>query len=398
MTTTPMSELPAWPMTRSCPMLPPDAFRELRERPPVKVRMRCGDAWLLTRYQDVRAALADLRLSSDDQRPGFPSLIQLPDQGLQSFFRMDPPAATRLRKVAMSEFTARRTRLLQPTVEQLVGQLLDELGALPRPTDLIEAFTLKLPALMIARLLGVPDKDEGTFTEQTRTLLSQVAPPEETYAVYFAMAKYIDDLTAQREREPQDDMLSRLATQFVATGQVSHHELVEIAHLLLIAGHETTANLLSLSALSLLLDPQQRDRILADPEVVEAAVEEFLRYWSISQDNIVRVAIEDVEFGDVLIRAGEAVVLSIPAANHDDRVFTDAAGLDFTRANVRQHVAFGFGPHLCPGAPLARLEMKVGLVELFRRFPTLRLAVDFTELSFREKTLVYGVNKLPVTW
>jgi cytochrome P450 len=400
MTTIPVSEHPAWPMTRSCPTLPPDAFREFREGPPRKVQLRCGEAWLITQYQDVRATLADVRFSSDDQRPGFPALIQLPPEpGLQSFFRMDPPAQTRLRKMVMTEFTARRTRMMHPELEELVGELLDELGALPRPTDLVEAFTLKLPALMIARLLGVPDEDEKAFTDQSRVILSQVSTPEESYAAYLAYSGFLDRLAAQREREPQDDMLSRMATQFVATGQLSHKELVSIACFLLVAAHEVTANQLNLSVLSLLLlDPAERDRVLADPGLTEGAVEELLRYWSVSQDNIVRVAIEDIELNGARILAGDAVVVSLAAANHDDQVFADAATLDFTRANARQHVAFGFGPHMCPGAPLARLEMSVGLVGLFLRFPALRLAVDSAELSFREKTLVYGLNELPVTW
>jgi cytochrome P450 len=387
-------------MARSCPMRPPDAFRELRERPPVKVQLRCGEAWLITRYEDVRAVLADVRFSSDDQRPGFPALIQLPPEpGLQSFFRMDPPEQTRLRKMVMTEFTARRTRLIHPAVEQLVGELLDELAEQPRPTDLVEAFTLKLPALMIARMLGVPDEDEKAFTDQSRIILSQVATPEESYAAYLAYSGFLDDLATQREREPQDDMLSRFATQFVATGQLSHQELVSIACFLLVAAHEVTANQLNLSVLSLLLmDPQERDKLLADPELVAGAVEELLRYWSVSQDNIVRLAIEDMELGGAMIRAGDAVVVSLTSANHDDRVFADAATLDFTRANARQHVAFGHGPHMCPGAPLARVEMTVGLVELFRRFPALHLAVDSAAVSFREKTLVYGLNELPVTW
>jgi cytochrome P450 len=392
-------ELPAWPMPRSCPLLPPDAYSELREGPPVKVQLRGGEAWLLTRYEDVRTALLDLRFSSDDQLPNFPSRIQLPPEpGIMTFFRMDPPEQTRLRKMAMTEFTARRTRLLRPAIEQLVGQLLDELGTLPRPTDLIEAYTLKLPALVIARLLGVPDEDEGTFTDQSRTVLSQVAPLDDIYAAFVAMSRYIDDLAAEREREPQDDMLSRFATQFVATGLMTHQELCHIARFFLVAGHETTANQLSLSVLSLIMHPELRDKILADPDTVEGAVEELLRYWSISQDNITRLAIEDVQLDGALIRAGEAVVIALNGANHDDRVFADAAKLDLDRANARQHVAFGFGPHLCPGAPLARLEVAVGLVELFRRFPTLRLAVDFEELPFREYTLIYGLNKLPVTW
>jgi cytochrome P450 len=309
-----VSALPDWPMPRSSPLLPPDAYTEFRAGPPRKVQLRDGTAWLITRYADVRAALLDQRLSSDDQQPNFPLRIQLPpDPRIQSFFRMDQPEQGRLRRMAMTEFTARRARLMRPAVEQLVADLLDELAMRPQPTDLIGAFTLKLPSLVIARLLGVPDADEKSFTAQSRMILSQQATREETYG-------------------------------------------------------ETTANQLSLSVLSLLQHPEQLAGLRRDPHMMEPAIEELLRYWSISQDNIVRVAIDALELGDARIRDGDPVVIALNGANHDERVFPGAATLDIGR-DARHHVAFGYGPHLCPGAPLARLELKVGLSELFRRGP-----------------------------
>lgn len=393
-----VSALPDWPMPRSCPMLPPDAYAALREGPPSKVRLRDGEAWLITRYDDVRAALVDQRLSSDDQRPNFPLRIQLPPEPrIQSFFRMDQPEQGRLRRMAMTEFTARRTKMMRPAVEQLVAELLDDLAASAKPADLVECFTLKLPSLVIARLLGVPDSDEKSFTAQSRMILSQEATPEQTYAAYVEMSQYIDQLTTLREQDPQDDLLSRLAVQFVSTGELSHEDLVAMARFFLIAGHETTANQLSLSVISLLENPDQLADLRANPALMESAVEELLRYWSISQDNIVRVAIEDLELGGAQIRDGDPVVIALNGADHDERYFPGAASLDIRR-DARHHVAFGYGPHLCPGAPLARLEMTVGLSELFRRFPNLRLAVDVSELSFRQNTLVYGINRLPVTW
>lgn len=390
--------VPDWPMPRSCPMLPPDAYAELRERPPSKVRLRDGEAWLITRYQDVRQALADPRLSSDDQRPNFPLRIQLPPEPrIQSFFRMDQPEQGRLRRMAMTEFTARRTKLMRPAVEQLVADLLDELAAQPKPADLVEHFTLKLPSLVIARMLGVPDSDEMTFTAQSRMILSQEATPEQTYGAYLEMSQYLDQLTAKREQDPQDDLLSRLAVQYVATGQLTHDDLVAMARFFLIAGHETTANQLALSVVSLLENPDQLALLRERPELIHSAIEELLRYWSISQDNIVRLAIEDFDLGGAPIRSGDPVVIALNGANHDEEFFPGAAKLDLTR-DARHHVAFGHGPHLCPGAPLARLEMEEGLSELLRRFPDLRLAVDVSELEFRQNTLVYGINRLPVTW
>ncbi|MEU9446407.1 cytochrome P450 [Streptomyces sp. NPDC048304] len=393
-----LDPLPAWPMPRSCPYAPPDAYAELRERPPLKVRIRGGEAWLVTRHADVRQVLNDHRFSADDQQPGFPIRIQLPPEpGVMSFNRMDDPEHGRLRRMAMTEFTARRTRALRPEVELLVQQLLDGLEAGPNPVDLVRHFAIPLPSLVIARMLGVPEQDEADFTEQSQVILSQEAGPEETYAAFVEMTRFLDRLAAQRTAEPRDDLISRLATRYVASGELSHDELVAMARFFLVAGHETTAHQISLSVLSLLRDPAQLAELRADPSLYKRAVEELLRYWSISQDNQVRAAVDDVELSGALIRKGEGVIVAIPAANHDDSVYAGAGRLDVHR-DASGHLAFGYGAHLCPGASLARMELQVCLSALFARFPTLRLAVPPEQVRFRENTIVYGLEELPVTW
>lgn len=390
--------LPAWPMPRSCPYAPPDAYESLRKEPPRKVRIRGGEAWLVTRHADVRRVLNDNRFSADDQKPGFPIRIQLPPEpGVMSFNRMDDPEHGRLRRMAMTEFTARRTRALRPEVELLVERLLDELAAGPNPADLVEGFAVRLPSLVIARMLGVPEEDEATFTEQSRVILSQDATPEETYGAFVEMTRFLDRLAAQRTENPKDDLISRLATRYVATGELTHQELVAMARFFLVAGHETSAHQISLSVLSLLRDPAQLAELRAEPALFKPAVEELLRYWSISQDNQVRAAVADVELGGARIRAGEGVIVAIPGANHDESVYPDPGRLDIHR-NASGHLAFGFGAHLCPGASLARMELEVCLSALFARFPTLRLAVPVEDVRFRENTLVYGLEELPVTW
>lgn len=393
-----LDPLPAWPMPRSCPYAPPDAYAELRERPPLRVRIRGGEAWLVTRHADVRRVLNDHRFSADDQQPGFPIRIQLPPEpGVMSFSRMDDPEHGRLRRMAMTEFTARRTRALRPEVELLVEQLLDELAAGPRPVDLVANFAVRLPSLVIARMLGVPEEDEADFTEQSRVILSQEAGPEETYAAFVEMSQFLDRLVAQRTATPRDDLISRLATRYVASGELTHEDLVAMARFILVAGHETTAHQISLSVLSLLRDPDQLAELRADPGLFKPAVEELLRYWSISQDNQVRAAVDDVELSGARIRKGDGVIVAIPAANHDESVYPGAARLDIRR-DASGHLAFGFGAHLCPGASLARMELEVCLSALFTRFPTLRLAVPPQEVRFRENTIVYGLEELPVTW
>lgn len=390
--------LPAWPMPRSCPYAPPDAYESLRKEPPRKVRIRGGEAWLVTRHADVRRVLNDNRFSADDQKPGFPVRIQLPPEpGVMSFNRMDDPEHGRLRRMAMTEFTARRTRALRPEVELLVERLLDELAAGPNPADLVEGFAVRLPSLVIARMLGVPEEDEATFTEQSRVILSQDATPEETYAAFLEMTRFLDRLAAERTENPKDDLISRLATRYVATGELTHQELVAMARFFLVAGHETSAHQISLSVLSLLRDPAQLAELRADPALFKPAVEELLRYWSISQDNQVRAAVADVDLSGAHIRAGEGVIVAIPGANHDESVYPDPGRLDIHR-NASGHLAFGFGAHLCPGASLARMELEVCLSALFARFPALRLAVPVEDVRFRENTLVYGLEELPVTW
>ncbi|QEV22496.1 cytochrome P450 [Streptomyces alboniger] len=390
--------LAAWPMPRTCPYSPPDAYAELRRGGPVKVRIRTGEAWLITRYDDVRAVLTDARFSSDDTQPGFPVRIQLPPAPrVMSFTRMDGPEHGRLRRMAMTEFTARRTRALRPSVELLVERLVDELERGPRPADLVAAFSVRLPSLVIARMLGVPEADECDFTELSQAVLSQDATPEEIYAAFVEMTQYLDELIRRKGREPEEDLLSRLATQYVATGELSHDDLVAMARLFLVAGHETTAHQLSLSVLSLLREPGRLERLRRDPDLFAPAVEELLRYWSITQDNQVRVAVEDAEIGGARIAKGDGVILAYPSANHDESVFPGGDRVDLDR-DASRHIAFGYGPHLCPGASLARMELEVALRALVGRFPGLRVADVPGAVSFRENTINYGLDSLLVTW
>jgi len=394
-----VAALPDWPMPRSCPFSPPDAYRELREEPPVKVAVAGGEAWLVTQYEHVRQVLGDpARFSSLDTNPGFPIRIQLPPEpGIMSLVRLDGEEHAKLRRMVMSEFTVRRTRAMHADIEALIEGLLDELEAVGPGADLVERFTVRLPALVIARMLGVPQQDEFTFAEHSRTIVSSDSTPEQVYGAFVELSQYMDRLTTAKEQDPQEDLLSRLARDHVPTGELTHQQLVSLSRFLLVAGHETTAHQISLSVLSLLKDPALLAELQSDPALYKPAVEELLRYWSIAQDNQVRAAVQDVEVGGARIAKGDGVILAIPGANHDESVFPGAGTLDIQR-EARHHIAFGFGPHLCPGAPLARLELELCLRALFTRFPTLRLAVPDSELEFRHTGLVYGLEKLPVTW
>jgi len=392
-----------WPFPRPCEGTVPPILDELRKELPCAVLIPAGAtearrAWLVTKHPDVRQALMDSRLSADELLPGAPVRIQIPPGDRpSSFLRMDDPEHNRLRSMIASQFTARRVRSMRPAVEALTTQLLDDVASRHRPVDLHDAFSRKLPTLVVANLLGVPDEDSPFFVEKTRITMSQ-EDPIRSFAAYQEMSNYLADLAERRLHDPQDDLISQLASNNLATGEITLKELVGIARLVLVAGHETTTNQIALNILSLLLDPELRASVLADDgALVPQFIEEAMRFWSISQDAIVRLVLEDLELGGRQMRKGDAVVISIPAGNHDPEVFPNPGHLDIYR-NSQEHLQWGIGPHYCQGAPLARLEMAISLEALFTRFPTLRLATDEPEALFRRGTVFHGIESLPVTW
>lgn len=391
-----------WPFSRTEDGEPPAILAELRAQPPRVVRLPAGAAparlaWLVTRYHDVKQALSDPRLSADERRPGAPVRIQVPPGGNpSSFLRLDDPDHARLRGMIQNEFTMRRVRRLTEPIQRLTDELLDRFTESPQPSDLHDAFSRKLPTLVIARLLGVPQEDSGFFVEKTRTTISQ-EDPAKSQAAFIEMSDYIGRLAEYKRDHPDDDLISTLAVKYLAPGEITLDELVGVARLVLVAGHETTTNQIALNILSLLLDDELRDRVAADDgAAIPNFVEESMRYWSISQDAMVRQALEDMELGGVRIAAGDAVVISVPAANHDEKMFGCPHRIDVDR-DTSAHLQWGYGPHYCQGAPLARLEMELSLRSLLRRFPRLCLAED-SRAVFRRGTVFHGVTRLPVTW
>jgi len=392
-----------WPFSRTMHGRPPVEFDLLRTESACPVLLPAGAtesrrAWLVTAYDDVRQALADPRLSADEVRPGAPVRIQVPPgERPSSFLRMDDPDHARLRSMITSEFTAHRARAVRPVVQQRIDDLLDILAASPGAADLQQVFTRALPTMIIAGILGVPTADTGNFVELTRTVLSQ-DDPMAAVAAYQQITQYLRDLAVSKLAEPGEDLMSRVATKHVRTGHLTIDQLVGIARLLLIAGHETTTNQLALNVLSLLLDANLRAQVLTDGGAkIGQYVEEAMRYWSISQDAILRQATVDLELSGVQMRAGDAVVISIPAANNDPAMFADQDVIRLDRDSGK-HLQWGYGPHFCLGAPLARLEMELALRSLFERFPSLALAVDDPAPLYRTDTIFFGVKTLPVTW
>ncbi|MEV0323654.1 cytochrome P450 [Streptomyces sp. NPDC050658] len=389
---------PTYPMARQCPMAPPGLYTELREQGPAKVDLPDGGwAWLLTGYNDVRTAMNDPRFSSDDEKMGRARTELPPGHDLNSFWRKDEPEHGRLRHMMMTEFTAHKIKEWRPRIQALVDELIDRLQELPRPLDLYSEFCLALPTQVIALLLGVPQEDYRTFAKQSRQVLS-LDNPEVSWAAFNDMNDYLNRLIEEKERAPKDDLISRLIVDRVQTGELAREGLLPMVRFILVSGYETTTSQIALSALTLMTNPKVRTELMEKPEErIAAFVEESLRFWSVSQDNVLRVVDADMEYSGAKMSVGELVILAVPAANHDAQAFPDPENFDLQRGENR-HVAFGFGTHLCAGASLARREVEIAITTLFSRLPDLRLVGKAEELPFRHESLVYGLDCLPVTW
>ncbi|MGW8434511.1 cytochrome P450 [Nocardiopsis sp. NPDC055551] len=401
MTTTEKHE---FPMARTCPFAPPPAYQEIREEEPVsRVRLPDGGwAWVVSRHEDVRNVLNDRRFSAHRQHPDFPALVEgeavsrRPDAE-RMLLEMDAPEHGPARKAVLGEFTVRRLEALRPRIQQIVDGQIDALLAGPHPGDLVKSLSLPVPSLVICEMLGVPYADHEFFQGLTVKVIKQSTPPEERGAAMGAIQGYMADLVAEKELNPPDDLLGRQIVKLRADGTYRRSALTGMGLLLLVAGHDTTANMISLSTVAFLRNPEQLAKIRTDPGKTLNAVDEMLRYFTIIDAATARLCIEDIEIGGQLIKAGEGVLALSYAANRDPRAFENPDELDIER-HARQHVAFGFGPHQCLGQNLARMELQIVFDTLFRRVPTLRLARDVDELPFKDDANIFGLYQLPVTW
>ncbi|MET9227494.1 cytochrome P450 [Lentzea sp. NPDC003310] len=392
------------PMDRDVtPFDPPSQITAVRATRPVSPMLFPDghEGWLITGYDAVRQALADTRFSSRQDlgiihvpfpTPGMPEQTEPVPQTPGLFISMDPPDHTRLRRKLTGAFTVRRMKALEEQIVEITERQLDALAELTPPVDLVKEFALPVPSLVICEILGVPYADRDTFQHNSSKFMERQVTLEDKMAAYMAMNTYLYELVAAKRAEPGDDLLSDLARD----EDLSLEELTGMAFLLLLAGFETTANMLSLGTFALLEHPDQLAALRADPSLVPEAVEELLRYLAVA-DVFFRYAAEDIEFFGETIREGSMVVLSLLAGNHDPDRYDDADTLDVHR-NARGHLAFGHGVHQCLGQQLARIEMRAGFEGLLRRFPSLRLAVPAREVRLRTDMNIYGVHALPVTW
>jgi cytochrome P450 len=353
--------------------------------------------WVVSRYQDIRAALLDPRLSAKT----IPDAIMPTDADNNvpvMFARTDDPEHHRLRRMLTSNFTFRRCESMRPQIQETVDHYLGQMVDNGAPADLVREFALPVPSLVIALLLGVPPEDLGLFQRHTTVGLDQRSTDEERGQAFGAMYAYIEELVKRKEREPGDDLISRLVTEYVATGQLDHATTAMNSVIMMQAGHETTANMISLGTVALLQHPDVFERLgrTDDPAVIANIVEELMRYLTIVHSQVDRVATEDLTIGGQLIRAGEFVMMNLPAGNWDAEFVENPEVFDVNR-NTRGHLGFGYGVHQCIGANLARVEMQVAFATLARRLPGLTLAVSPDELRFKVSN-IYGMKELPVNW
>ncbi|MFI0822037.1 cytochrome P450 [Streptomyces sp. NPDC021098] len=356
-------------------------------------------AYLVCRYEDVRQVLSDpVRFSN--VRPPFPGEDELDEDELArmragNLIGFDPPEHTRLRRLLTPEFTIRRMRRLEPRIIEIVEAALDDLERAGKPADLVSHFALPVPSLVICELLGVPYADRAEFQDRSARLLDVSLPMEERMAARREDRAYMAGLVARAQAQPGEDMLGMLVREH--GDDLSTDELTGIASLLLLAGHETTSNMLGLGTLALLRHPDQLALLRDDPERIGPAIEELLRWLSIVHSMPPRTTTTDVEIAGHTIPEGSLVLPSLPTANRDHAFTENPDALDITRA-AAGHIAFGHGVHHCLGAPLARMEMRIAFPALLRRFPELAPADPDEQGQFRVFSVVYGLKELRVTW
>lgn len=391
--------LPGLPMQRpqGRPLDPPDELAAIRREHPI-VRMTYPDGhlgWLVTGYEQARAVLGDTRISNRFELVHFPHAPIGPSEGnkapVGAIQGLDAPEHTRFRKLLMGKFTVRRMRLLTDRIQQITTEHLDAMERDGSPLDLVDAFAWPIPALVICELLGVPETERPQFKRLTERITDPSLSMQEVNNVYMEAVLYLSDLAKSKRTNPTDDVLSELGDS-----DLTDEEHAGLGTFLLGAGLETTAKMLSLGTLALLQNPEQFAAWRADPALTDGAVEELMRYLTITHTDV-RSALVDVEVDGQVIEAGQTVTISYIAANRDPAKFPDPDSLDLRR-QATGHIGFSHGAHQCVGQQLARVEMRIAFPALLERFPDLRLDVDAGQLSFNNAN-VYGLScPMPVAW
>jgi cytochrome P450 len=397
---TPDATIPDFPMPRESPFDPPPQILELLAHEPIAmVKLWNGDeSWVVTRYDDVKAVLTSKAFSSDVGKPGYPKVsasLAAFTEGLLN--HMDSPEHDEYRRMLAPEFMVKRVERLRTEVQSIVDELVDAMVDQGPPVDLFAAVAFPVPARVTCAMLGIPFADQEFFVRCAETFLGGTASAEETQTAQKDLYAYLAKTINERMDEPTDDVLGYMASEYVKRGACSVEALTTIAMLVLIAGFDTTANMIALGLLTLMQHPDQLELIKQDPSLIPNAAEELLRFLTITHRGRHKAAIEDVVIGGQLIRAGEGVICAQDAADRDPAAFDNPNDLD-VRREARHHLAFGHGVHQCIGAALARIELQIAYETILRRMPDIHLAVPLEEIEFKHEAAVYGLKAMPVTW
>ncbi|MBC6447890.1 cytochrome P450 [Actinokineospora xionganensis] len=387
------------PIPRVDPVRIPEVFAELREERPVcPISLVTGDpALLVTRHEDLKHVLTDREFSRAAVCGEYAPRSQAVRPNPDTIMNMDPPRHTRIRKLAAQAFSAERLDALLPRIRRIADDLMDEMAAMPQPVDLNEAFSRPLPLRIICDMLGVPFEDWTRFTDWTETIMTISSTAEQIGAAYVALRTYFTDLVASKRANPGDDFLSALTRQSDAEGALTESEVISLGTFLLVAGHETSATVLTDGVLNLLTHPDQLADLMADPSLWPGAVEEISRHGIPGVSPFPRIAMADMTLHGVDIPKGTAMVVNYETALRDPRVYDDPEAFDIRRKQPSQ-VWFGHGPHFCLGAPVARMEVEIGLHALFTRFPNLAMAGTTDDLRWKNNAALGGFEHFLVTW
>ncbi|MET7609021.1 cytochrome P450 [Streptomyces avermitilis] len=404
-----MAEAPSEPIAFPFPDPPsvcelPPELAEIRDgQSVVEVKFPDGiSGWMVTKHADVRKVLVDSRFSSKVMATAAAAMSETETGKLmnESLVGMDAPEHTRLRKLVTKAFTARRVETLRPRITELVGQLLDELETLPRPVDLVKTFSVPLPVRVICELLGVPAGDQDTFHAWSNALLGDWQQVVEKEAATVSLVNYFGELIAVKRENPADDLISELIAISNEDSTLTEREIIALSIGILSAGHETTANQISMFLVTLLHNPAELDKLRDNREAIPKAVDELLRFVPLTTTGgiIPRLTTAEVELsGGQVLPAGAVVLPAVATANRDPEVFEDGERLNVTREN-NPHLAFGAGIHHCLGAQLARIELQEALSAILDRMPEVRLAVPESELRLKSASIIRGLESLPITW
>ena len=392
-----------FPFLRSSDLRPSDiCLKGVEEGSVFQVKLWNGKSiWCITQHCDVKHILSDSRFSNDINNPHIPKLSPGDGKGHEdkvSFLHMDDPRHREIRKTVASFFTLQAVERLKPYIKDTIEELISDIKSNGSEADIIEQLASPLPARVICYILGIPEDKHSFFEECAKVTLSSEATPESKKEVSQSLRDYLEKIVNENIKDPHESLIGHLVTKYLPNQILSYEDVISTAQVLLIGGLETTTNAIGMILIELLRDRALWERLQNEPEIIPFVVEELLRFHTIFDTGLTRVALEDVTLpSGAQIRANEGVIVSLSAANRDPRVFESPDNISLERKHC-PHLAFGSGTHFCIGNILARVEIQMVISQLLQGFPNLKLQKSVDKLSFRHDLVIYGPYNLPVTW